>query len=352
MLASSIPPKFPVAFGAGAGGGFIRSIPTASQIGINAGFASLTDGFPPLNFQPVAAGGIPPFGQDFNGLLNQVTKWNQWQSAGGAISFDGAFAAAIGGYPLGAVLASTVVLGNYWLSTVDNNLTDPDSSSAANWVNPPGLLGTGALSYTVISSATAPFGWVFAVGTRTIGSAASGATYAAANAVFLYTMMWNAFSNSICPVTGGRGANAAADFAANKPLQTLNLAGMSVIGQDAGTGRLSGVPVVNGSANILGSTIGENLHTLTLAELAANITSAGVNSISVRGNSDDALWDRGIAAGTTGGGVFPLNSVVAQAFVGTTSTGNNSIGVTSNNTGGGAHNNTSLKTVANWLFKL
>jgi len=55
--------------------------PQASQIGITNCAASLTDGFPPLTFVPVAQGGCPPFGSDFNGILRQITQWSQWMQA-------------------------------------------------------------------------------------------------------------------------------------------------------------------------------------------------------------------------------------------------------------------------------
>src|ERR1700737_4301684 len=223
MFASNIPAKFPIAWASGAGAGFINPIPTASQIATVPGAASLTDGLPPLNFQPVASGGIPPRGKDFNGLFNQITAWNQWQAAGGSITFDAAFAAAINGYPRGAVLMSAVVLGNMWMSTVDNNMTDPDSNSAANWISPPGLWGTGALGYTVFTAL--PTGWVWAKNAYTIGNPTSGASYAAADASPLYSALWNGFPNSQCGVTGGRGANPAADFAAGKSMQVLDTGG-------------------------------------------------------------------------------------------------------------------------------
>src|SRR5208337_595965 len=133
MLVSSIPPKFPVPFGNAAGGAYIRSIPTASQIGVVNGAASLTDGFPPLTFLSVNAGGVPPFGQDFNGLLKQITQWLQWAQAGGPIFFDVAFAASIGGYPKGALLSSAATVGLYWISTIDNNSNDFDTGNTTGW---------------------------------------------------------------------------------------------------------------------------------------------------------------------------------------------------------------------------
>ena len=134
MLASAIPTKFSIPFANGAGGGYIRTIPTASQIGITNGAASLTDGFPPVTFLPVGAGGTPPFGQDFNGLLNQISAWNQWQGAGGPVKYDATFSAAIGGYPAGATIQSAVTFALVWVSLVDNNTSNPDTGGA-NWAS-------------------------------------------------------------------------------------------------------------------------------------------------------------------------------------------------------------------------
>lgn len=61
-------------------------------------------------------------------------------------------------------------------------------------------------------------GWVRDNG-RTIGSATSGATERAnADASALFTYLWTNFSNTICAVSGGRGANAAADYATSKTI--------------------------------------------------------------------------------------------------------------------------------------
>lgn len=134
MLAANVPANFPIPFANSAGVGYVRTIPTASQIGITPGAASLTDGFPPLNFLDPTAGGIPPFGQDFNGILKQVTAWSQWQQAGNNFPlYNAAFSAAIGGYPAGAVLMQASH-GGLWLSGVDNNTSDPDTGGA-NWTS-------------------------------------------------------------------------------------------------------------------------------------------------------------------------------------------------------------------------
>lgn len=130
MLQNGHPPFFPIPFANGAGPSYVRAIPTASSS--EPGAASLTDGFPPVNFQPVGAGGIPPDGRDMNGILLQITNWIRWLSAGGVVKYDAAFAAAIGGYPAGALLAGNT-LGSFWMNAQDGNTTDPDSLSAAHW---------------------------------------------------------------------------------------------------------------------------------------------------------------------------------------------------------------------------
>ncbi|WP_267550398.1 hypothetical protein [Rhizobium rhizogenes] len=139
MKIADLPAKFPIPFAADAGSGFIRAIPEASQIGITPGAASLTDGFPPVTFQPVGAGGTPPWGQDMNGIINQITLWSQWQNAGGLVPYDGTFSTAIGGYPKSAVLAGATT-GQIWLNTVDDNTTNPNSGGAG-WLLVPTALG-------------------------------------------------------------------------------------------------------------------------------------------------------------------------------------------------------------------
>jgi hypothetical protein len=131
MLLTDIPSKFNNPFGYAAGVPYISS-PVPATTG-TPGRAALDTGFPPLNFQPRGAGGIPPFGQDINGLMFQTTGWARWLAAGGAIFYDAAFATAIGGYPKNCVLQSTFYPGLLWRSLVDNNTSDPDSALATGW---------------------------------------------------------------------------------------------------------------------------------------------------------------------------------------------------------------------------
>ena len=104
-------------------------IPIPSQIGITPGAASWTDGWPPLCDTPLSEGGIWPSMQDANGGLYQMSAVDVWMCAGGGFPYNSAFSASIGGYPKGArVLMAS---GNgYWVSTADNNVTDPDTGGS------------------------------------------------------------------------------------------------------------------------------------------------------------------------------------------------------------------------------
>src|SRR6266446_881617 len=130
MQRAGIPLLIPTPFASGATPPYTNPIPTPSQIGIKNGAASFTDGFPPLTFIPLSAGGAGPFGSDVNGLFNQITAGLQWQQAGGPAIFSPVFQTLIGGYPAGAIVQSTLSFGLLWLSIVDNNLTNPDQSGA------------------------------------------------------------------------------------------------------------------------------------------------------------------------------------------------------------------------------
>jgi hypothetical protein len=120
------------------------------------------------------------------------------------------------------------------------------------------------------------------IGGRTIGNAASGGTERAnADTEALFIGLWNNYLNADLPIQDSsgeattRGANAAADYAANKRLPTLDGRGRVIAGLDnmGGTpaGRLSGqTDGVNGLK--MGASGGKELHTLTEPQLPAVTT--------------------------------------------------------------------------------
>lgn len=128
------PPEITEPFGKNAGAGFITlPIPVPTQS--TPGAASFNDGFPPLTMTPIAAGGIPPFGQDMNGILYMVSAHCAYIQAGQPYLWSATVAAAIGGYAIGTILGRSDGSGT-WINLVANNASNPDAGGAG-WA--PGL---------------------------------------------------------------------------------------------------------------------------------------------------------------------------------------------------------------------
>ena len=135
MRDSDIPVKMPIPWASQAAGAYIRATPQTSQIGILPGAASYPTGWVPLNFlDPITQGGVPPSGQDGNGINNAITSWLRWYQSGGPVAYDPTFQTAIGGYPNGAVVASVAYPNCCWRSLIDNNLENPETvSGSVGW---------------------------------------------------------------------------------------------------------------------------------------------------------------------------------------------------------------------------
>lgn len=104
-----------------------NTIPVAAT---GTGKASFTDGFPPPTMRPITAGGIPPEGKDFNGILYDITSHTLWVNAGGQYQFDATLATAIGGYPAGMVIQDNAGVASY-VSAVNNNTIDFNSTPSS-----------------------------------------------------------------------------------------------------------------------------------------------------------------------------------------------------------------------------
>jgi hypothetical protein len=199
-------------------------------------------------------------------------------------------------------------------------------------------------------------GWVIANAT-TIGGPASNATQLAnVIAQNLFAWHWLNFSNTQCPVftSAGapttRGVNAAADFAANKQIQVYDKRGKGDVGVDtmggAVTTRLAGVPVTSGSLTAPGSVIGENLHALLVAELAAH---THVNTLSNPPHAHTTDAKSAASVTGTGGGDFqlvPLGAAIINAATQNTTITNASVG------SGTSHNTVSLSDAMYYYLKL
>jgi hypothetical protein len=156
-----------------------------------------------------------------------------------------------------------------------------------------GAFTTGDVKLTI--KTTADSGWRMC-DDGTIGSASSGATYANANASALYAVLWD-ISNTYAPILDSsgvattRGANAAADFAANKRLSLTKMLGRALAIAGAGSGLTS---------RSLGQTAGAE--TVTLARANLPNTSVTVDIASGQGSHAHPWRDRSGTYGAPGSG--------------------------------------------------
>jgi microcystin-dependent protein len=176
---------------------------------------------------------------------------------------------ADGAYAFRLVDADGLVLA----SSLNVQALGPSSGDGGgSTVDPNSLIQTGDVIWLDTDGARS--GFVRDNG-RTIGSATSGATErASADCAALYSFLWANFSDTICPVTGGRGISATADFSANKPIQVPDKRGRTAFGLDdmgnSAAFRFIGVPFSVGDAITAGSLGGETAHTLTVGEMPAH----------------------------------------------------------------------------------
>lgn len=88
--------------------------------------ATWSSGFPQVTMQPLAAGGIPPRGQDFNGVLNALSQHIFHMQGGGQYKWSDDH----GPYSIGDVLQSDDGLRSY-VSVVDNNTDNFNTNPAS-----------------------------------------------------------------------------------------------------------------------------------------------------------------------------------------------------------------------------
>lgn len=232
--------------------------------------------------------------------------------------------------------------------------------------------GGGGVSATAIHQ-TGDVIWAPTTGTRsgfvrpngrTMGSATSGASERAnADTQPLYELLWNTYSDAICPVATGRGANAAADFAANKAITLLDFRGRVLAGvPDMGNsdnGLLDGVTFTVGSKLVAVSKAGTATHTLTEAELAQHdhpvtdthkhFTLADVSTVGTSpSNSNQAARQRS-AADQADYSIQGTATAATIALSSTTGAGS----ITADNAGSGtAHLNMQPTVVGSFYMKL
>ena len=147
---------------------------------------------------------------------------------------------------------STPAEGEVWFITDTVSLVLGDGSTVGGipW-------GPGTGDYRFTGRATVDPGWLLS-DARTIGSASSAADLRGSQYQALFLHLWDNYSPTAAPVVGGRGATAAADWAANKAITLPDRRGRTGVGANGAN------PL---TSRAVGEIWGAEDHTLIRAEL-------------------------------------------------------------------------------------
>lgn len=144
--------------------------------------------------------------------------------------------------------------------TIDGLLIKDGALPAITAASVPGLVFADVGDVKATIRSTSPTGWLLLNG-DSIGSAASAADQASDDYEDLFGYFWDSMADTEAAVSGGRGASAAADWAANKTLTMPDARGRAIIG--SGTGATL-------TARTHGDTGGAEDHTLTAAQMPSH----------------------------------------------------------------------------------
>ncbi len=191
-------------------------------------------------------------------------------------------------------------------------------SGGGGTVDPTTILSTGDMK--IVYGAGTLSGFVRANG-RTIGSATSGATERAnSDTQALFEYLWGADAN--LTVSGGRGASAAADWAANKTIALPDMRGRVVAGLDdmgnTAASRLTSATITGGGTT-LGATGGAQTNTIAqnnLPNVAPTFTgSAGVVSVTTTANNvATGLFQSSAGLGVNSYGVLSFGTITSTGI--------------------------------------
>lgn len=223
-------------------------------------------------------------------------------------------------------------------------------------VDPTTVLSTGDIKFRATNETLT--GFVKANG-QTIGNTSSGASGRAnSDTQALYIYLWQNCSqptgNRHCPVSGGLGANALADFNANKPLTVFDMRAMIPVGLDdmgnSAASRMLASNVTSGGGDgptTPNATGGEANHTLLTGEMPSHN-----HTITDPGHNHDIHYQN--SNNNPGGGVAAnVSSIAPTGLNTTTQTATKVTGITLANTGGGgSHNNMEPFILGTWFLKL
>ena len=243
---------------------------------------------------------------------------------------------------LGDIQANQECILRYNLANTRWELLNPSNITASQ-----GIPTTGDVKLTF--KTVADTGWLL-FDDGTFGSATSGSSNSnSALNQALFTIFFNNLSDTAAPLFTSTGSGttraaqgtAAAAWAANCRMSLSKTLGRALAVAGAGSGLTS---------RALGSIVGEETHLLTLSETPTGITATGTFPLSVSGIISGLNNDLS-AFSTNAGGANQWLAWTTTTTHALTASPTASGTVTSNNTGGGAHNNMQPSTFMNIMVK-
>lgn len=188
---------------------------------------------------------------------------------------------------------------------------------------------------------TAPTAWLLLDG-KTIGDASSSATGRAnADCEALFTLLWNSFADAQAAVGGGRGASAAADWAAHKAIALPDARGRAIFGQDD-MGGSAASRLTSAGSGVDGATLGVTGG----SQLLHGHTHTGTTA---SGGAHTHTVVRTDASGGATGLMSGLNTLGTHE---TSSAGAHTHTITTDSTGSGSSQNVPPALVLNYIIKL
>lgn len=235
-----------------------------------------------------------------------------------------------------------------------NNLSDVTNPATA-LANIGGTIPTGVVWDFEGAAASVPNGWLLCSG-KTIGSASSNGTARAnADTQALFNLLWADHTNTTRPIftsagaASTRGANAAADWAANKAISLPDDRGLVSVGKDdmGGTAAnriTSGVCGLDGT--VLGASGGDqrlhqHTHTATVTDPGHTHVAAAFKQFP---GASGSMTDKFLSDGNTTNGSGVANPTTNSATTGIT--------VSNANAGAGSSQNVQPSMVRNRIIKL
>lgn len=217
----------------------------------------------------------------------------------------------------------TVVTAD-WLNSVQEEIANVIQGAGDALDKPDNAQLLAAIQVIAIAAAPTPFrtgdvqltmrptaeaGWIVC-NDGSIGNAGSaGSTRTNADCEALFALLWDNVSDALAPVSGGRGASAAADWAANKTIGLTKMLGRSlgVAGNGAGL-----------TARTLGQAVGAETHLLIVQETPLHVHGYGSSvPVAYSGGGADMYVGAGGGGSTTmpSGNDQPHNNMQPTAFI-------------------------------------